>query len=249
MGYAPAGSVMEEPASKRQRRESAPPPSDDAAVGGDAADPRFVVAWKAWLGALATDADAAIAAAHVYRDLSDAARDAWLDALGEDADALAVPRVAIYAPLLAVESDPERRARMECAIGGDVGPRPDPRRARALRGIAKDGARVVALVRPLYLRFVEVLWCRYHADLGFAWVRHESLISDGDAPADGARFEDVTLEATPLTPVIEELAHAVLAQRRRGLDLPAPLSLFAHLFDARLPDEGGEGLAEDERFG
>ena len=47
----------------------------------------------------------------------------------------------------------------------------------------------------------------------------------------------MTLEATPLTPVIEELAHAVLAQRRKGLELPKPLQLFAHLFDARVDDD------------
>ena len=40
------------------------------------ADPRFHAAWHEWLRALATDADAALAAAHVYRDLDTAARDA-----------------------------------------------------------------------------------------------------------------------------------------------------------------------------
>ncbi len=43
-----------------------------------AADPRFQAAWQQWLRALATDADAALAAAHVYRDLDGAARDALL---------------------------------------------------------------------------------------------------------------------------------------------------------------------------
>jgi hypothetical protein len=229
---------MVEPVGPRGEPESAPP-SSDAASSAQAADPRLMAAWQAWLGALATDADAAIAAAQVYRELPEPARDAWLDALTEDSPALAVPAVAIYAPLLAVESNPDRRARMERAIG-DVGSRPDPRRARALRGIARDGARVVALVSPLYLRFVEVLWCRYVVDEGFVWVRHDSLISEQDSPADGARFEDVVLEATPITPVIEELAHAVLAQRRRGRELPAPLSLFAHLFDARVGDDADD---------
>ena len=220
-------------AGPRTKQDSAPP----LVEGSDAAtDPRLLAAWQEWLKALATDADAAIAAAHVYRDLDEGARDAWLDALTEDSAAVAVPAVAMYAPLLAVEADPERRARMEQAIGADVGSWPNTRRARALRGIAGDGARVLALVSPLYLRFVEVLWCRYHVDEGFAWVRHDSLLADADAPADGAAHDGVTLEATPLTPVIEELAHAVLAQRRHGRELPAPLHLFAHLFDARLED-------------
>lgn len=201
------------------------------------ADPRLVAAWQEWLRALATDADAAIAAAHVYCDLDGPGRDAWLDALGEDADALCVPRVAIYAPLLGVELDPTRRARMECAIGVDVGAEVGARRARALRGIAPDGARVVALVSPLYLRFVEVLWCRYFVDEGFVWVRHDALLADRDAPTDGHAHDGAYLEATPITPVIEELAHAVLAQRRHGRELPDSLQLFAHLFDARPDDD------------
>ena len=201
------------------------------------ADPRFHAAWQEWLRALATDADAALAAAHVYRDLDADARDALLTALTEDSPALAVPRVAIFAPLLAVESDPARRARIELAIGNDVGADPGRRRVRALRGIAPDGARVLALVSPLYLRFVDVLFCRYFADEGFVWVRHDSLLDEQDAPANGTTVDGVPVEATPLTPVIEELAHAVLAQRRRGRELPPALHLFAHLFDAQVDDD------------
>jgi len=111
------------------------------------------------------------------------------------------------------------------------------RRVRALRGIAKDGARVLALVSPLYLRFVDVLFCRYTADEGFVWVRHDALLDEDDAPAHGAVVDGVAVEATPLTPVIEELAHAVLAQRRSGRELPPALHLFAHLFDARIDDD------------
>jgi hypothetical protein len=196
-------------------------------------DPRFEAAWRAWLRALATDADAALAAAHVYRDLDADAREALLGALTEDSPTLAVPAVAIFAPLLAVESDPGRRARIERAIGSDVGS--DSRhRVRALRGIAADGARVLALVSPLYLRFVDVLFCRYTADDGFMWVCHDSLLDEQDAPSDGAMVDGVSLEATPIVPVIEELAHAVLAQRRLGRELPEPLQHFAHLFDAGL---------------
>jgi hypothetical protein len=201
------------------------------------ADPRFHAAWQEWLRALATDADAALAAAHVYRDLDADARDALLAALTEDARALLVPAVAIYAPLLAVESDPGRRARIELAIGNDTGADPMRRRVRALRGIAGDGARVLALVSPLYLRFVDVLFCRYTADDGFVWVRHDALLDEDDAPAHGAVVDGVSVEATPLTPVIEELAHAVLAQRRRGRELPPALHLFAHIFDAGMDDD------------
>src|SRR6185437_6466766 len=66
-------------------------------------------AWRSWLSALATDAEAAMAAALAYESLPPEARDAWLDALDVDAPTLEVPRVALFAPLLAVEADTVRR--------------------------------------------------------------------------------------------------------------------------------------------
>jgi hypothetical protein len=211
-----------------------------------AVDPRILAAWREWLRALATDAEAAIAAAHVYGELAPPAREAWLDALIEDSPKLSVPLVAVYAPLLAVESDPARRDRIERAIADDGLPDLDgPRPIRALQGIAPDGARVLALVSPLYLSFVQVLWCRYSGE-GFEWVRHDPILRGKDAPTDGVSADGVILDATPLTPVVEDLAHAVLAQRRRGLELPRPLQLFAHLFDARLDDESSLGTSIDD---
>jgi hypothetical protein len=218
---------------------------EDTAAEPDlgAVDPRILAAWRQWLSALATDAEAAIAAAHVYGELAPEARDAWLDALREDAPKLDVPSVAIYAPLLSVEADPHRRERIEEAIGGDLETPGDLTGVRALHGIASDGARVVALVSPLYLSFVRVLFCRYVADEGFVWVRHDPILGATDAPEDGAIVDDVILEATPLNPVIEELAHAVLAQSRRGLELPRSLQLFANLFTASVePEREGDAL-------
>ncbi len=69
------------------------------------------------------------------------------------------------------------------------------------------------------------------------WVRHDALLDDADAPHHGAAVDGVPVEATPLTPVIEELAHAVLAQRRHGRELPHALHLFAHIFYARVDDD------------
>jgi hypothetical protein len=177
----------------------------------------------------------------VYGELAPPAREAWLDALHEDSPKLSVPLVAVYAPLLAVESDPARRDRIERAIADDGVPDDEgPRSIRALQGIAPDGSRVLALVSPLYLSFVQVLWCRYSNE-GFVWVRHDPILRGKDAPADGVSSDGVILEPTPLTPVVEDLAHAVLAQRRNGRELPRPLQLFAHLFDARLDDGGSSG--------
>src|SRR5262245_14374961 len=120
---------------------SAPP------VSGAPVDPRMLEAWRAWLSSLASDAEAALGAAHAYSELDGDGRDAWLDALAEDTPRLEVPSVAVYAPLLAVEVEPERRERICLAMGEQsrdtfvqVG------RTRTLRGIAGDRTRIALLV-------------------------------------------------------------------------------------------------------
>ena len=105
------------------------------------------------------------------------------------------------------------------------------RPVRALSAIAPGGARVVALIQPVYLRFVRVLWCRFSPDEGVFWARHDSLVSEADAPRSGTVVDGLSLEPTPLPPVVEELAHAILAHRRRGAELPSSLREFADLFD------------------
>ncbi|MCL2450149.1 MAG: hypothetical protein FWD17_14475 [Polyangiaceae bacterium] len=49
--------------------------------------------------------------------------------------------------------------------------------------------------------------------------------------------DGIAVEPTPLRVVIEELAHAILADRRDGRDAPAALASFAHLFAPDLRDE------------
>ncbi|MBK9266823.1 MAG: hypothetical protein IPM54_44455 [Polyangiaceae bacterium] len=197
-----------------------------------ALEPRMLAAWREWLGALASDADAALAAADLYAGLAPDAREAWLDALAEDGPSLSVPLLALYAPLLGVEADPDRRARMEMAMAMETNAeRVETRMARALAGMTSGGARVVALIQPVYLQFVRVLWCRYIPDEGIFWARHDSLLADAHAPRCGDVVDGVTLETTPLPPIVEELAHAILAHRRRKSELPGSLREFADLFD------------------
>jgi hypothetical protein len=213
--------------------------------------------WRSWLSALATDAEAAMAAALAYESLSPEARDAWLDALDADAPTLEVPRVALFAPLLAVESDPGRRDRIEARIASD----PHARRAgygdaQALRGVAADGTHACVIVAPLYLDFVQMIVCRYTPGGGFVTVRHDPLRHVGTlTPV--YDVDGVVVEPTPLRIVIEELAHAVLADRRRHQTTPPALASFAHLFGPHLEDvddddqrpcsrEGG-GPSEDAR--
>jgi hypothetical protein len=198
------------------------------------ADARMVDAWCEWLGALATDAEAALAAAIAYRELDENARNHWLSALDQDARRLSVPRIAVYAPLLAVESDPARRARITEAIGplsADVSPRVGP---HGLSGRLADGSRVAVLITPLYLDFVQVLACSYRAERGFGWVRHDPIVDRAQSPRHGDRLEGVLLERTPLRSLIDDLALAVLAQQRSGREPPEALRVFADLFGPNL---------------
>ncbi|NUO48656.1 MAG: hypothetical protein HOV80_07355 [Polyangiaceae bacterium] len=199
-------------------------------------DPRILAAWREWLSALASDPEAAIAAAHVYDALSAEGRDAWLTALEEDSPKLGVPTVALYAPLLSVESDPARIERIRLAMVGDVPP-VDLQSTVALRGVAPDRTRIAVLVAPLYVQFVQVLSVRFSPHTGFVWVSLDPILRASDAPTSGHRIDGVTLEHTPLKPVVEELALAILAQRRQGQELPRSMVGFAGLFDARIDND------------
>jgi hypothetical protein len=208
-------------------------------------EPRILAAWREWLAALASDPDAAIAASHVYGALSCEGRDAWLNALEEDAPKLGVPKVALYAPLLSVEADPARIDRIRnvvaAALAEESG-KPNEmlavsaRHTTAFRGVMRDSrrARIAALVAPLYADFVQILWCRYSPNTGFDWVRLDAIHRASDAPRAGQHAEGVVLESTPLKLVVEELALAILAQRRRGIEIPPSMINFANLFDAKL---------------
>jgi hypothetical protein len=187
-------------------------------------------AWCEWLGALATDAEAALAAAIAYRELDAQGRTSWLNALEQDSLRLKVPRIAVYAPLLAVESDPERRERITFAMG-PAELEATPRTAiQALSARRADGLRIAIIVVPLYLDFVQVLACAYRPEGGFSWVRHDPIVEMKRAPVPGHKLEGVELERTPLKALIDELSHAVLSQRRNGRELPEALRVFADLF-------------------
>jgi hypothetical protein len=198
-------------------------------------------AWRTWLSALATDSEAAMAAALAYESLPTEGRNAWLDVLEADAATLAVPAVALYAPLLAVEADGTRRGRMEAAIAAD----PEVSgvsacQVRAMRGVARDGVHACVIVAPLYLDFVQVLTCRYTPAGGFVAVEHDPLRNRGDLEP-MREVEGVAVEPTPLHLVVEELAHAILADKREHRATPSAVASFAHLFVPHLED--GEDAA------
>lgn len=198
-------------------------------VSASEVDPRVLDVWCTWLGQLATNAEAALAAAIAYRDLDAAARATWLEALEHDAPRLDVPPVAIYAPLLAVESDPERRGRILQAIG------PSPAAASQSRlearfGLGAGGLRVGVVVSPLYLDFVQVLACGYRRANGFEWVRHDPIVDRRQTPRPGDSLADVVLESVPVEQIVDDLALAVLAHVRSGRVLPEALRIFVDLF-------------------
>ncbi|MBX3188369.1 MAG: hypothetical protein KF819_15230 [Labilithrix sp.] len=198
-------------------------------------DPRTHAAWRTWLAALAKDAEAATAAALAYQSLPGDGREAWLDALDADAPDVGVPRVALYAPLLGVEQDEARRARIAKNVVGA------PKRSTPPRALVgwKNGERVCLVVSPLYLDFVELLLCRYDQDKGIVEARHDWLVHK-DAVTDGARDLGVTLVEAPLPQVVEELAHAVVADRRAGRAAPPELMRYIDLFAPDLPPGPGD---------
>jgi hypothetical protein len=224
-------------ADERRDRSASQPPVDPA-------DDYVRSAWRTWLSALAADAEAAMAASLAYEALPSEGRDAWLEALEVDAPALEVPTVALYAPLLAVESDVARRDRIQAALTADPVPRTDgPEDARALRGVAGDGTHACVLVAPVYLEFVQVLTCRYTPSGGFVAVRHDPFRHAGDL-LPMRDVDGVAVEPTPLHVVVEELAHAILADRRERRVTPAALASFVHLFAPQIDD--GEDAARSE---
>jgi hypothetical protein len=234
----------------------------DVVGEGEELDPRMRAAWRTWLSALAVDAEAAVAAALAYESLAPLGRDAWLDALGEDAAGLSVPAIALYAPLLAVEEDEARRLRMTRALstcGGATLDRGGCGGPLALCGEARSGERVSAIVSPVYLDFVEVLVCRYRPDRGFISARHDPIRNAIDVVGRSLRRERETTSArhtciidgvlmteVPLHDVVEDLAHAVVADRRERRATPEALSGYAHLFS---PDAPRPGLVDPKTPG
>lgn len=194
-------------------------------------DPRTDRVWRQWLSSMASDPEAALAAAIAYRDLDARGRESWLRSLESDAPLVDAPMFALYAPLLAVETDPERRHRLLAALGGNTDAR-SGRRRRGLVGQATNAGRTVrilVLVLPLYLDFVEVLACAV-SDGSFEWVRHDPILRYAEAPLHKSVLEGVVLEDSPDKAVIDELAVAVLSHRRKGLEMPEALTVLTELF-------------------
>lgn len=221
----PGGGAVD--AEGQPRADIMPAPVFDTAAG---TEPRLVDVWCAFLSRLATDAEAAMAAAMAYRELDGNARDVWIAALEQDIARVDAPRIAVYAPLLAVETDPVRRAQVLAAIG-PAQPEAAPKAAAFALGCRSTGAaRLAAIVTPLYLDFVQVLACAYQVGERFEWVKHDPILERSRAPRAGDELNGVVLENVPLRAVVDDLALTVVAHTRAGQPLPEALSVFADLF-------------------
>lgn len=196
-------------------------------------DARSGAVWRQWLLSMATDAEAALSAAIAYRDLDSEGRERWLTSLKADAPHVKVPAIALYAPLVAVEEDPERRTRLILEMG-DEQSESARAQARALVGNTRAAVRVYVLATPLYLDFVQVLACGV-TDKGFSWVRHDPIAFGEKVPSPGEEFEGASLEAAPIKSVLDDLASAVLAHRRSGRALPDALGVLGELLECLAP--------------
>ena len=186
--------------------------------------------WRRWLGALETDAEAVLGAALAYDSLPAQARNAWLDALDTDVGDLGVPALALYAPLLSVEADAARRARMEAAVASaPEGAATQPVTTRALRGVGPDGTHACIVASPLYLAFVQVLWCLYRPSAGIISVRHDPIRHVSDV-TDLGEVDGISVVPVSLDVVVEELAHAIVADQREQRPPDSALASFADLF-------------------
>jgi hypothetical protein len=223
-------------------------------------DPRLRAAWQTWLSALAVDPEAAVAAALAYESLPPEGRDGWLDALATDVESVpsGVPPLALYAPLFAVEIDLGRKARIEAALAARGQPihqafRRGP--VRALCGRAPTGEHVCLLLSPLYLDFVAVLVCRYRPDHGVLAARRDpirhlaDILGRGPRGEDGGAeeplsctFEGVSMLENPLGDVVEDLAHAIVADSRQGRSAPEVFGAYADLFVPDLAEHRMVGL-------
>jgi hypothetical protein len=191
---------------------------------------RVVKVWRGWLETLARDPEAALAAAQAYQQMDAAGRDEWLRALEADVASLGVPSVAVYAPLLAVESDPHRLRQIMQVLAHSREVVACKVVRRALRGRLPGGVQVAVLVEPLYLDFVQVLACGYVPGERFLWVRHDPIASGSQALSKVGTLEGADLEPTPLRGVVDDLARTIVAHRRYGGTLPEALRLFADVF-------------------
>ncbi len=196
-----------------------------------ASEARDTAVWREWLGSMARDPEAALAFAIAYRDMNDTARDHWLGSLAADASSLDLPKIALFGPLLGVEENAERRARILAQIDDPEEESVPSAVHQAFAGTAPDETRIVVLVLPLYLDFVQLLCCGIRGGR-FTHVRHDPIALSSRAPRERELIDGAKVERLPLKSALDEVASAILSQKRDGDELsPALHSLVSLLGD------------------
>ena len=202
-----------------------PPEARESPLGSEV---RSKAVFREWLKSMATDAEASLAAAMSYRELSPTGRDHWLASLQGDLRDLDIPKIAVYAPLLSVEQDPVRRRLLERLATEDGELEPTKVGQGALTSQRPGGERIYVMILPLYLNFVQVLACGVRGGQ-FVWVRHDPILLKQGAPASGDTMLGGRLEVAPFNQVLDELASAVLSHQRLGLELPEAIYILSDL--------------------
>jgi hypothetical protein len=96
---------------------------------------------------------------------------------------------------------------------------------------------VAAIVIPLYLDFVELLVCRYEPDVGVTSARRGPLLRASEVwggPSPLREVDGVALSEVPFAILVEDLAHALVADLREGRPPPEPLRTYDFLFAVTL---------------
>ena len=208
-------------------------------------EPRVGALWGEWLHALTCEPDAALAAAEVYSRMTDGERDTWLSELEQDVSSFAVPAVAVFAPLLAVEVNGSRRVRIQEMM--KTHPAYVPVQAEPLRALIGQvrGHRCAVLIAPVYLEFVQVLVCTFEPGVQFVNVAHDPIVRRAEAPVAGfcrnaelckvagLGVDGLWLDETPVASVVDELAATIVAHQRSGYALPEALRSYSDWFSLR----------------
>lgn len=201
--------------------------------------------WGEWLHALTCEPDAALAAAEIYSRMADSDKDRWLNELERDVSSFAVPAVAVFAPLLAVEVNEARRHRIaQLMKANTLAPVTHSEPLRALMGQTWS-CRCAVLISPVYLDFVQVLACTFVPGQHFITLAHDPIVRRTEAPVAGychqaelckiagAGADGLWLDESPVAAVVDELAATIVAHQRGGYTLPEALRSFSDWFSLR----------------
>jgi hypothetical protein len=178
------------------------------------------LAFRALVRQIAVDADAALGFASAYGEMSDEARDAQIAVLEHEAKSLRLPREGLFAPLLAVENDPKRRARLVAALRGQSNLRDGTVRAFYTQ---ETPARIV-LLSVAYLDFATGVV----AEVAPLRATRIPLMRVDQASA----VLGCGLVPCALDEAVDHLAHAVVAHRD-SLEEAACLMPYLELFAPR----------------